>query len=1717
MASGSSNVVARRAIDEISEVLRDKADIAKSALGQGCDIHGAITPKGHFVLRISLEEDPKEEPEEEDENMVNDEEYDAEVINPYEEADPHNRPPPTFDEETEFAPPVVQTDDVPIPPVIQFGSNFHSVHRGVKRLSKQMHDRYRTEKKMAKKLRQDELSMNDQEFDITTLDSAVRENRSENSKIMKLIMGLSREFTELKNQNCRAEELSRWEAWVRGRITNNLRFQEEPSIYTALVPRADDPYVMMRDVAMDTRGDEDVNTDAPWDTPSEPRRSPRDSQIMPPKRRSQTNPQPTLTQEDIDQLVRDGIKVAIRAERESVRMDATRAGGPVGGPAAAPMARECSFAGFMKCGPTQFQGTEGAVGLIRWFEKMENTFEISKCAEGKKVKFATATLHGRALTWWNYQVTTLGHEVANGRPWAEVKQMMTDEFCPIKEVQRFNELALLCPDVVLNEKKKVELYIQRLPEIMKGETISSRPDTLNEVVCMAHVLMEQKIQEKNERIAEGLKRKWENNNQGNNNNNSHNRGATIQSNVVCYECGERGHKSRVCPKKADRRGGNVQGQAYVICDIEHNQGPNVVTGTFLLNNRYATMLFDFRADKSFVDIKFSHRIDIKPVKLNSSYEVELADGKVVSTNSVLRGCTLNLLDHLFDIDLMPIELGIQCAGFDTRPPMLDRTDFALWQQRIRLYCQGTENEVNILKSIDEGPYQMGTVRELLAEGTEGAPHFGPERPRVYSDLSPEEKDRYNADIWATNILLQGLPKDIYTLINHYIDAKDIWDNHKGESIHDYYVRFSKLINYIRNIKMTMSRMQLNSKFVNNMLAEWGRSVKLNRGLRDSNYDQLGQWMNPRGGGAARYGGGQNRVGNVHPGQARPVKCYNCNALDAEQLLFLVGGQDNAVDDDVDEQPVQDLVLNVDNVFQADDYDAFDSDVDEAPTAQTMFMANLSSADPVSDEAGPSCDSDILSEVQDYDHYQDAVCAHHEEHAMHDSVQLDHVGDSHADYTSDSNMIPYDQYVKDNEVPVVHSNVSSVLNDAFMMIYNDMCEPHTQSVSNPSRNTVVKNSLTAELATYKEQVELYERWAKLQLASTINHNKSMVEEVTFLKKDFKQKENKYLEDFLDMKSLKEKVEDRLIKQDQSLQIVHLLCRPNPYYNELNNVAIGYKNPLCLTRAKQVQPALYNGHEIIKDNHAPAIVHNTEDTIEIAEITRKKMNDKMKDPECVTRKVKIEPHDYSKDNFFAIFTPQKQLTHEQIFWSNDLIKLKFKALKEQTTVSRPIKALTVKHDAIERKNLLIANDNLIAEYLSKEVFSVAKNFKLNVARFTEMHVANTIVEACCLALEAKLANLRDKSHHHNQEELINYFSKLEVNHLNLQLKYQNLKDSLENNPPTPDKDTPDFDSVFVIGKMQAYLQGKDNVICQLKKQISQLQVTRSDTDRTLKVRTVYSHITKLTEQVTNLKAQNNLFRAENDKIKQHYKELYDSIKITCAQHIEQVTALTTKNVNLKSQTLEKVNSVSKDLVKPKVLARGKHAIDVELIVPRLRNNRDAHLDYLRHLKESFKTIRDIVEEDKVVRQLDRSIVSAWRYTKQSQELLEYAIGTCCSKHMTGDRSWLMNFVKKFIGTARFGNDHFGHIMGYGDYVIGDSVISRVYYVEGLGHNLFSVGQFCDSDLEVAFKKHSCYVQDTDGVKLIKGSRVSNLYTISVEDMMKSSPICLLSKASKNKSWL
>ncbi|GJY75598.1 retrovirus-related pol polyprotein from transposon TNT 1-94 [Tanacetum coccineum] len=138
-------------------------------------------------------------------------------------------------------------------------------------------------------------------------------------------------------------------------------------------------------------------------------------------------------------------------------------------------------------------------------------------------------------------------------------------------------------------------------------------------------------------------------------------------------------------------------------------------------------------------------------------------------------------------------------------------------------------------------------------------------------------------------------------------------------------------------------------------------------------------------------------------------------------------------------------------------------------------------------------------------------------------------------------------------------------------------------------------------------------------------------------------------------------------------------------------------------------------------------------------------------------------------------------------------------------------------------------------------------------------------------------------------------------------------------------------------------------------------------------------------------------------------------------------------------------------------------------------------------------------------------------QIVQLILFIVDSGCTKHMTGNLMLLCNFVEKYLGTVRFGNDQFAPILGYGDLVQGNITINRVYYVEGLNHNLFSVGQFCDADLEVAFWKSTCFVRDLQGDDLLAGNCGSDLYTISLQETTSSTPICLMAKASPTQTWL
>nr|GEY69776.1 hypothetical protein [Tanacetum cinerariifolium] len=374
--------------------------------------------------------------------------------------------------------------------------------------------------------------------------------------------------------------------------------------------------------------------------------------------------------------------------------------------------------------PHPFNGTEGVVGLRRWIKKVKQVFEICKCAEEDKVMFATSTFKGRALTWWNGNVHTLGLVNANRIPWTEFKSMMTIEYCLATKIQRieeklwtltlkgddieaynnrFHELALMCPDLVPNEKKKIERCMKGFPERIKGNITSIRPTTLHEAINLARNWWSKQSKERLQDQMKIIK--------GNGKNtrettltititskiitatvttttttiNTTRRlkdkrllgpmlqpqlrvrlmlepylsvtDATYTTLIVTLRSVE-GVKDWVIIKRIGRnqQKEGARARAYVLVE-NPQQNPNVVTGTFLLNDHYASVLFDSGAERSFVSIEFTPFINISPVALNTSYDVELADGKIDSTNIVLRGCTLALFSHNFKIDLLPTLLG----------------------------------------------------------------------------------------------------------------------------------------------------------------------------------------------------------------------------------------------------------------------------------------------------------------------------------------------------------------------------------------------------------------------------------------------------------------------------------------------------------------------------------------------------------------------------------------------------------------------------------------------------------------------------------------------------------------------------------------------------------------------------------------------------------------------------------------------------------------------------------------------------------------------------------------------------------------------------------------------------------------------------------------------------------------------------------------------------
>ncbi|GKC59684.1 reverse transcriptase domain-containing protein [Tanacetum coccineum] len=230
---------------------------------------------------------------------------------------------------------------------------------------------------------------------------------------------------------------------------------------------------------------------------------------MPPKRTS-TSAAPTMTQAAIRQLVADSIAAALEAQ--AATMASTNNPNRNTRPRETHVARKCTYKEFMSCQPFYFNGTEGAIGLICWFERTESVFSHSNCTEDCKVKFATGTLTEDALSWWNSYSKPIGIEQADKIAWTELKRLLTNKYCPRTKVKkmedefynlvvkgndlktyasRFQELAVSCPNMVPNTEKLMEAFIEGLPRSIEGNITASKPQTLEEAITITQRLMNQ--------------------------------------------------------------------------------------------------------------------------------------------------------------------------------------------------------------------------------------------------------------------------------------------------------------------------------------------------------------------------------------------------------------------------------------------------------------------------------------------------------------------------------------------------------------------------------------------------------------------------------------------------------------------------------------------------------------------------------------------------------------------------------------------------------------------------------------------------------------------------------------------------------------------------------------------------------------------------------------------------------------------------------------------------------------------------------------------------------------------------------------------------------------------------------------------------------------------------------------------------------------------------
>nr|GEW89842.1 retrovirus-related Pol polyprotein from transposon TNT 1-94 [Tanacetum cinerariifolium] len=665
----------------------------------------------------------------------------------------------------------------------------------------------------------------------------------------------------------------------------------------------------------------------------------------------------------------------------------------------------------------------------------------------------------------------------------------------------------------------------------------------------------------------------------------------------------------------------------------------------------------------------------------------------------------------------------------------------------------------------------------------------------------------------------------------------------------------------------------------------------------------------------------------------------------------------------------------------------------------------------------------------------------------------------------------------------------------------------------------------------------------------------------LKFDFKTRKDKLLDKQIQLEKKIKELDNILVKTGQSIQTIHMLSpKPDSFYHTEHKMALGYRNPFYLKQAQKKQQNLYDG-KVLLEKHDPPIVHNSAETLQLAQESRQKMKQLNKE---------ITLANYTKINHLSrVFVSQTAKSREELYFSNasktanvsKAISIPNEEFSDDTRPSIARKFLNevkntivtlqrvVKHRmTLETHNLSSSAHQELHKIVKDEIFPIVnqvdarvQNFEIQFLKEAAKFVGDfkyLVKEADeSLAkhktLELEIERLLRAVVSHDIMSVVQKASVVDTSTLRTELertkeRFENCIIKKENEYVSVQKDNTRGTSTNTKFAKQSIL-GKPPMLGEtyaLSKPVTSNSIPTPQESKVVK-----TDKTTLRPEAHSLGA-----IKKNDRVPSASKSSRSKNKeVEVEEH--HMNLLLSNNKKHTSSACNNIKLDSYNVISKVFCAMCKQCLisvnhDVCL---RNVNGKTSHGKKQKanvSIKEKQKKRQPKVKKTKKVEFIERLATPKpskprfflrWSPTGRLFDLKGKVIQIClwcvdsgCSKHMIRYLKLLINFIWKFMGTIYFGNNHVAAILGFDDLQWGNILITRVYFIKGLGHNLFSVGQFYDLDLEVAFK-NACFVINLEGVYLLKGDRSTNLYTINLHEMASASPVCLMARASSTKSWL